>query len=194
MTVMIIKRFLGFRYLRKLFRILVIFFVSCKGQIIKNVPTKEAIYVKYEGLEKDEIYNGLYLLKFKIINITEDTFYYNANKIKITCRNGAEKIENDFSKFPKNLGLGQMVIIPKKLSELEINKMRKHNEVKEYFVAKFLSNFNSKEFNYQIKKDQIIRQLIVVLPKESIEYKSVIYNESISKNNLINIKCSCELH
>lgn len=190
---MITKIYQVFRYHRKLFIIMSLFFISCEAQTLKNFQVQDGVYAKYEGFEEDEIYKGLYQLEFSIINDTNDTVFLNRNQIKITCRNGKKKLQDEYSKFSKNLGEGQKVVIPQKLSESEISNRKRHREVKERFVNKYLSNYNIDESEFQMKKEKTIQQLIVVFPKESKEYKTEFYNELYTQDTNIDLDCSCVL-
>lgn len=189
---MIIKKYQVFRYLRLLVLMSVLLFSFCKAQTLRNFKVKDGVHIKYEGFEKDEIYKNLYQLKFKILNDTNDTIFINENQIKLFCRDGKKKLRNGYSKFVKEMGSGQIIVIPKKLSELEVmNKMR-YREIKEQFVDKYLKEHNIDESGYQLKKKQIIQQLIVVFPQESVEYKTLFYNQSLTQKTIRSLNCSCQ--
>src|SRR5690554_1995986 len=191
---MITKIYRVFQYHRKLFVIMSLFFISCEAQTLKDIREKNNFSITYIKFDKDDIYDGLYQLKFEILNNTDDTIFLNEDQIGLTCKNGKKELQNEYMKFSKNLRGGQRIVIPEKLSESEIADRLIQNKVKEQYIDNYLKNNNIiDKLECQTKKKQMMQQLIVVFPKGSIEYKTEFYNELFTQETVVNLDCKCIL-
>lgn len=170
-----------------------LFFISCEAQTLKDIREKNNFSITYIGFDKDDIYDKLYQLKFEILNNTDDTIFLNEDQIGLTCKNGKKELQNEYMKFSKNLRGGQRIVIPEKLSESEIADRLRLKKAKEQYIDNYLENNNIDELESQAKKKQMMQQLIVILPKSNIEYKTEFYNELFTKETNINLDCKCIL-
>ncbi|WP_131701507.1 hypothetical protein [Flavobacterium sp. ABG] len=152
----------------------------------------ENINFYYLGYESKTYLNNFVLLQFEIENLTNDTIYLSEKNIDLKIFKNKKKINED------NLPTYLPFIRPIKIKEFKCEEKERYEKSIEELKLKFANKLYEKNFStntiYKDSKDfileNIIRDCIVLMPNESIDYNKGFYSKKFDKNCKVSVKYS----
>lgn len=152
----------------------------------------ENINFYYLGYESKTYLNNFILLQFEIENLTNDTIYLSEKNIDLKIFKNKKNINED------NLPTYLPFIRPTKIKEFKCEEKEKYEKSIEELKLKFANKLYEKNFGkntvYKDSKDlileNIIRDCIVLMPNESIDYNKGFYSKKFDKNCKVSVKYS----
>jgi hypothetical protein len=145
----------------------------------------------YLGYERKVFLNNLVLLQFEIESKTNDTIYLSKKNIHLRVFKDKKEINED--KLPTYL---PFIKPTKAKKEFKCEEKDKYERYLENLKLKFANKLYDKNFGsntvYKDSKDfiieNIVRDCIVLMPNESIDYSSGFYSKSFDKTCKVSAK------
>ena len=150
----------------------------------------ENINFYYLGYESKTHLNNFVLLQFEIENATNDTIYLSEKNVDLKIFKNKKSINED------NLPTYLPFIRPTKVKGFKCEEKEKHEKSIEELKLRFANKLFEKNFGtnavYKASKDlileSIIRDCIVLMPNESIDYNKGFYSKKFDKNCKVSVK------
>jgi|SRR6218665_2095273 len=176
---------------KNIFIILLLCFSFCGFSFFIRQETNEEIKLTYLGYEINRYRFNYQNLNFEIRNNTKDTLYLSEMNISVKVIKGGKTLEEDNS---KSIGTPYVRPVINKgfVCKEEKEYKEKINSLKVKFAEKlYQKNFGSNTTLVDDKNfiiESIIRDCVVLMPNEAIDYTSGFYSEKFDKNCKVSAK------